>query len=96
MKHSKSKTQASSIYQQGLLNVANKPEPKKQKFPCGSRVKIARDLGPHMSHFPNDILATVKYTHAHAYGGNDVKSYSLIVDGMGEHCWYEEQQLEAV
>ena len=72
------------------------PEPPGQKFPIGARVKIADDLGQCMAHFPKGKHATVKYTYAHAYGGNDVKSYSLDVDGHGGSSWYKEHQLTAV
>lgn len=49
-----------------------------------------------MSHFPKGRNATVMYTYAHAYGGNDVKSYSLNVDGHRYISWYEEDQLTAL
>lgn len=88
--------EANGIYQQGLVKVKTTPEPKGQKFHIGARVKIADDLGSSMSHFPSGKLATVEYTYAHAYGGEDVKSYSLIVDGIGSVAWYHEAQLENV
>ena len=90
------KALAENIYRQGLLNVKNNPEPDGQKFPVGSRVRIASDLGSWMRHFPAGKDATVGYTHAHAYGGNDIKSYSLIVDGHGSVAWYDESQLTAI
>lgn len=86
---------ATGIYKQGLSNVKNDPEPEGQKFPNGSRVHICKDLGGCMSHFTSDCNATVKYTYAHAYGGNDIKSYCLDIDGVGEVSWYEEWQLTA-
>ena len=46
-----------------------------------------------MSHFESGVNATVRYTYAHAYGGDDVKSYCLDVDGRGEVSWYKEWQL---
>lgn len=85
--------EAASIYKAGLERVKNIPEPKGQKFPCGSRVKIAKNLGSSMSHFESDKCATVRYTYAHAYGGNNVKSYCLDIDGIGEVSWYYESQL---
>lgn len=94
--HEIHKLQAEVIYKRGLENVKNTPEPKSQKFRIGARVKIADDLKKSMSHFPKSCLATVQYTYAHAYGGNDIKSYSLDVDGVGSVAWYEEYQLEAV
>jgi hypothetical protein len=85
--------EAQSYHQFAMRKVAKKKAPKGQKFPIGSRVKIAKDLGAGMSHFPSDKLATVMHTYAHAFGGSDVKSYCLDVDGEGEISWYEEHQL---
>ena len=90
------KTEAVAIYMQGISNVENNKEPKGQKFPRGSRVRIVDDLGGHMSHFPSGCDATVMYTYAHAYGGNDVTRYCLSLDGIGEVSWYEEWQLTAL
>ena len=84
-------------YQEGLDRVASTPMPEEQKFPIGARVKIADDLGPMMAHFRgHGKEATVEYTHAHAYGGSSVKSYSLNVDGVGINAWYEEHQLTLI
>ena len=80
-------------YEQGLENVKSLPEPDGQKFPVGSRVYIQKDLGSAMSHFRSGCWATVEYTYAHAYGGNDINSYSLIIDDHGSSAWYEEYQL---
>ena len=88
--------QANAFYRRGLSNVENKPMPKGQKYPPGTRVRIAEDLGSSMSHFPSGKLATIEYTYAHAYGGDDVKCYSLNVDGLGSIAWYYEHQLEAI
>jgi len=87
---------AQQVYNAGLAKVASVPEPKGQKFPNGSRVRIADDLGSAMSHFQGGVNATVKYTYAHAYGGDDVKSYCLDIDGYGEVSWYYEHQLTAI
>ena len=76
--------QAQSVHAAGLRRVATERKPKGQKFPCGSRVRVADDLGPTMSHFESGVEATVQYVYAHAYGGNDVKSYCLHIDGIGE------------
>lgn len=88
--------QAKTIHAIGLERVKNTPAPDLQKFPCESRVRIADDLGPGMFHFTSGVDATVKYTYAHAYGGSDVKSYCLDIDGHGECSWYEEWQLTAI
>lgn len=88
--------QANAIYAQGLESVKTTPDPKGQKFPTGSRVRIANDLGKSMSDFTSGVNATVEYTYAHAYGGDNVKSYSLLIDGLGSTSWYEEHQLTAI
>ena len=49
-----------------------------------------------MSHFRSGVLATVKYTYAHAYGGDDVTSYCLDIDDYGKVSWYEEHQLTKI
>lgn len=87
---------AQEYNKQAMKRVRTTPEPKGQKFPCGCRVRIADDLGPSMSHFVSGRNATVKYTYAHAYGGDDVQSYCLDVDGEGEISWYEEHQLTRI
>ena len=89
--------QASSIHAQGMERVRTTPPPKKQKYKPGTRVLIAKDLGPSMSHFPGKgQKTTVLQTYAHAYGGDDVKSYSLDIDGYGEVAWYYESQLTPI
>lgn len=93
MTHEKRFLEAQSYHQFGLRKVATTKAPKGQKFAIGSRVRIAKDLGAGMSHFPSDKLATVMHTYAHAFGGNHVKSYCLDVDGVGRISWYEEHQL---
>ena len=85
--------EASAYYAAGLRRVATDPTPHGQKYAPGTRVRIADDLGPCMSHFPSGMMATVRYVYAHAYGGNDVTSYCLDVDGHDEISWYEEHQL---
>ena len=87
---------AQAIYEAGMERVANTPMPEGQKFAPGTRVYVAKDLGPMMPHFPNDVTATVQYTHAHAYGGEDIQSYSLMIDGFGSIAWYEEWQLTRI
>jgi hypothetical protein len=83
-------------YAEGMERVKTTPQPAAQKYLIGTRVKIADDLGPYMSHFRGaGKNATVEYTHGHAYGG-DPKSYSLDIDGEGSSAWYCEAQLEPV
>lgn len=96
MDHEQRFAAASARYQAALRRVAETPPPAGQKFAPGARVKIAYDLGNHMSHFPAGRLATVKYTYAHAYGKTDARSlqqYSLDIDGIGYVAWYDEDQL---
>ncbi len=85
--------EAKAVYQKGMENVKNNPPPKGQKFMQGDRVFI--NIGPndHMTYFPNHKKATVEYTYAHAYGGNDITSYCLDVDGEGSIAWFDEHQL---
>jgi hypothetical protein len=87
--------EAKAYYNQALERVKTTPEPKLQKFPVGVKVKIAKDLGKFMSHFKSDVEAIVEHTYAHAYGGNDVYSYSLIINGSST-AWYYENQLTLI
>ncbi len=84
------------IHAAGIKRVNSVAEPEGQKFPCGSRVKITNSPDHTRDHFPHGVEATVMYTYAHAYGGEDVYSYCLNVDGHGEISWYEEDELELV
>jgi len=88
--------QAQGIYQQGLRRVKTTAPPSNQKFAPGSRVRIADKLNPSMSHFSAGKNATVKYTHAHAYGGDSVDSYCLDIDEEGSVSWYHEHQLTQI
>jgi hypothetical protein len=49
-----------------------------------------------MSHFPKACNATVVGTYAQQFGGGDVKSYTLDLDGIGENSWYQEDQLTLI
>ena len=73
-----------------------KPQPKGQKFDCGSRVHISANLGRSMTHFMSDCDATVVYVYDHMYGGGNVKSYCLDIDDYGTVSWYDEEQLTAI
>lgn len=68
-----------------------------QKFKRGSKVRIAKDLGGGMSHFPNDCDAIVKYTYKQKFGSGDHDNYSLILLKGGipinNVSWYHENQL---
>jgi len=91
-----SNDEANKIYNDGLNKVRNTPEPIGQKYPIGTRVMIDNKMPDSMSHFPKGKLATVMYTYAHAYWGNDVKSYCLDVDDIGSVSWYNEYQLSPI
>ncbi len=90
------KYQAQGYYQVAMKRVEREKEPTGQKFSCGSRVKIADDLGDYMKHFPSGCNATVEYVYAHAYSGDNITSYRLNVDGHGSIAWYEECQLTQI
>jgi hypothetical protein len=96
MDYKEREQRANAIYEAGRERVAVNPAPSGQKFLPGSRVRIADDLGSAMSHYAAGREATVCYTYAHAYGGDDVKSYCLYVDGFGQASWYREDQLTAI
>ena len=65
----------------------------KQKFHKGDLVRIAKDLGPSMSHFPSDCDALILYSYAEEYGGYDTTSYAVFVKDRGFSAWYHEPQL---
>jgi len=87
---------AMTIYQCGQEAVKTHPVPAGQKYPPGTRVRITtpgeRMVLPSLS----GRTATVLYTDAHAYGGDDVKSYCLDVDDFGRVAWFKETELEAI
>ena len=72
-----------------------KTAPANQKFLPGARVRIADDLGPTMTHFVSGRNATVVGTYAQLCSGDNVDSYQLDIDGIGEVAWYHEHQLTA-
>lgn len=98
--------EAQGYYATGLHRVKTTKAPSGQKFPVGSFVKIAKDLGPNMSHFTSDKFAQVEYTYSHAfppedgYGGKDIKNYSLLIryspSKWSSSAWYMENQLTLV
>ena len=50
-----------------------------QKFKKGDMVRVAKDLGPYMSHFTGDCEAIVMGSYADLFGGDDRKSYKLYL-----------------
>lgn len=93
-------SEAQSYYEAGLKRVKETPPPKGQKFLPGTFVWIAKDLGESMDHFEKDRPARVECTYAHAYGGDDIDSYSLLVrydDGKWSSiAWYYPSQLTEI
>jgi len=87
-------------YLRGLEKIKTEPEPSGQKFPCGSLVMIAKDLGSMMSHFKSGCRAKVDHVYAHAYGGTNINSYSLLVEqddgSWSSSAWYKEHQLSLI
>lgn len=67
-----------------------------QKFHRGDLVRIAKDLGPSMSHFTADCDAIVVGSFADRFGGNDHESYTLHLNGRGESSWYQGSQLTMI
>ena len=57
-----------------------------QKFKKGDYVRVAKDLGPSMGHFPADCDAIVIGSYKDQYGGSDTKSYTLSLKGNGERA----------
>lgn len=90
------RAEAMAYHAASMKRVRDTPAPKGQRYAAGTRVRISDDLGPRMSHFPSGMEATVEHTYAHAYGGDDVLSYCLNVDGHGQVSWYYESQLTPV
>jgi len=73
----------------------------KQKFLRGQRVHITKDMPEWMHHFTCDCDAIVQASYRDQFGGNDHRSYSLLLlNKRGkpvEDCsWYEEDQLTLV
>lgn len=63
-----------------------------QKYSRHDLVRIAKNLGPYMSHFISDCDAIVRYSFKEKFGTNDDKSYCLYVRGRGDVSWYKEHQ----
>ena len=66
---------------------------KKQKFQKGDYVRVAKDLGPCMTHFKKDCDAVVIGSYADQYSGDDIESYTIYIEGHDEISWYHEWQL---
>ena len=68
-----------------------------QKFKKSTFVRVCENMPKHMSHFVCGVDAIVSSTYSQAFGGKDIKSYSLflIKDGrVYNRCsWYDEDQM---
>lgn len=69
---------------------------KKQLFQKYDLVRIAKDLGPYMQHFTGDCNAIVMGSYNDQFGGGDVDSYTLYLEGQGTVSWYETHQLTLI
>jgi len=67
-----------------------------QKFHKGDWVRVAKDLGPHMSHFTGDCEAIVIGSYADQFGGKDHENYTLHLKGRGQCSWYYGSQLTLI
>ena len=68
----------------------------KQKFQKGDFVRVAKDLGPAMSHFTSDCDAIVLGSYADQYGGKNITSFTIHIKAEGRVAWYEEHQLTLI
>ena len=82
------KSDSLNYHQVALARVASTTQPINQKYDGGTRVSI----------IVNDRIrtATVLYTYAHAFSGNDYKHYALDIDGIGYSAWYMEDRLTLI
>ena len=70
---------------------------KKQKFKRGDKVRIAKNLGPTMSHFEADQDAIVLGSYRDQYGGDNTTSYTVLLCEDGNHVsWYHQRQLRFI
>ena len=67
-----------------------------QKFHTGDLVKIVDDLGPRMNHFQSGVEGIILGSYKDLYGGSNVDSYSLYIEGRGNAAWYYENQLTLI
>ncbi len=92
---------AMARYEAGLIRVKETSPPEGQKFLPGEFVTILKNLPSCMSHFESGIPAMVEHTHSHAYHGDDIDYYSLLIRSNYSKkwisvSWYEENQLEKI
>ena len=80
---------AMSIYNAGLEKVATTEIPKGQKYAPGTKVMakcwvVGEGWRP----------ATVQYTYAHAYWGDNIRDYCLDFEGHGSVSWIDESDIK--
>lgn len=63
-----------------------------QKFPIGARVRSSRtgEVGTVIGSYAKHCMGSFKE------GSQDLKSYTLYVDGVGTRAWFDESELELV
>lgn len=76
-----------------------------QKFHKGDLVRIADDLGPHMTHFNAGceaiVLGSLEDQCVDGYGVDEdedalAPEYEVFIKGVGPVSWYDEDQLSLV
>lgn len=67
-----------------------------QAFHRGDLVRVAKDLGSHMSHFTSDCDAIVIGSYADQFGGTNRHDFTLHLKGVGKCSWYGASQLTLV
>lgn len=72
----------------------------KQKFKSGTFVHISGDFPTSRAHFAQDCPALICYTYKQMYGGDDFKTYALMIrekNGTWRFsAWYNEYELTSV
>lgn len=100
---------ATGIYLASKDRVKNTPVPEGQKFLPGTLVRLRdpRDSATKLDSLQNFLnwqrakdpdegkIAVVLHTYAHAFGGDDVRTYCVEIEGV-ESAWFDENWLEAV
>lgn len=69
-----------------------------QKFHKGDHVRVAKDLGPSMSHFESNCEAIVIGSYKDRYGGSgrNERQFTIHIKDRGQTSWYYEEQLTLI
>ena len=67
-----------------------------QQFHKGDWVRVAKDLGDSMRHFPADCEAIVIGSYKDQFGGGNTNNYTLYLKNHGECSWYQTHQLTLI